>query len=238
MQRIRYFEDTGGREIKSTRIRPLMICNFECDYQVDIPTDFHQCAVDDLNYHVERVRSGKDKPRNFTKLPYLYRDILSEGMVRFPIFTFMDCDDPFDKYSTGFGRALVIGRYFPDCKVDVIRSSEEYGIGTTEVVEKVIDLIRNSAYWKDKDFIEDVIVFLEPCGAYYYIKEICFGHDYMDKRKWWKPNQYIEDTVSDYLWEKQRKIILDDSEDYFDKIVKGMIDSLDRPKSEKDEYFI
>ena len=41
---------------------------------------------------------------------------------------------------------LVLGRYFPDCKVDIIRSSEEYGIGTTEVVEKVIDLIRNSDY--------------------------------------------------------------------------------------------
>ena len=47
--KIRYFEDTSGKEIKSTKIRPLMICNFKFDCQVDIPTDFHQYAIDDFN---------------------------------------------------------------------------------------------------------------------------------------------------------------------------------------------
>ena len=68
----------------------------------------------------------------------------------------MDCDSLSDKYS-GFGEHFSNGEYFPDCKVDIIRSSEEYGIGT-KVVEKVIDLIRNSIHGK-MSFVEDVMMF-------------------------------------------------------------------------------
>ena len=46
-------------------------------------------------------------------------------------------------------------KYFPDMKIDVLKSCEWFGIGGTEIVQEAIDLIRKNDYWKDKDITAD-----------------------------------------------------------------------------------
>ena len=66
MLKIKYFDDSSGKELKPTRLKPLMIADFEYESQVKISEEFHSCAIDDLNYHVNRVLNDNPKPRIFT----------------------------------------------------------------------------------------------------------------------------------------------------------------------------
>ena len=57
-------------------------------------------------------------------------------MMRFPFFEFCDHPDINVRYGVGYGRCLVARKYFPDIRVDHIKSSQEFGIGSVEVAEK------------------------------------------------------------------------------------------------------
>lgn len=238
MLKIKYFDDGNGKELKSTRIKPLMIANFEYESQVKISEEFHSCAIDDINYHVDRVMKGNPKPRIFTKLPYLYRDFKEDGMMRFPFFEFCDHPDINVRYGVGYGRALVARKYFPDIKVDHIKSSAEFGVGSVEIAEKAIDLIRNNLYWKNKSISETVIVLLDKYNWFYYLKEIGFASDeYLKRRKNYRPQEFVESTINDELWKLQEDVIKNNLNDWFDGVVKDMLNNLDGLQSNNIEYY-
>ena len=238
MLKIKYFDDTSGKELKSTRIKPLMIANFEYESQVKISEEFHSCAIDDINYHVNRVLNGNPKPRIFTKLPYLYREFKEDGMMRFPFFEFCDHPDINVRYGVGYGRALIARKYFPDIRIDHIKSSEKFGIGSIEIVERAISLIRNNMYWKDKSVPETVIVLLDRSGWFYYLKEIGFtSGEYLEKRKNYRPQEFVESTINDELWKLQEQIIKEDPDNCFDRVVRGVLNNLDGLQSNNIKYY-
>ena len=238
MLKIKYFDDSSGKELKPTRLKPLMIADFEYESQVKISEEFHSCAIDDINYHVNRVLNGNPKPRIFTKLPYLYRDFKEDGMMRFPFFEFCDHSDINVRYGVGYGRALVARKYFPDIKIDHIKSSKEFGIGSVEVAEKAISLIRNNVYWKDKSVPETVIVMLDKHNWFYYLKEIGFASDeYLERRKNWRPQEFVESTINDELWKLQEQIIKENPNNCFDGVVRGVLNNLDGLQSDNIKYY-
>ena len=238
MLKIRYFDDDNGEELKSTRIKPLMIANFEYQSQVKISEEFHTCAISDINYHIDRVLNNNPKPRIFTKLPYLYKEFQKDGMMRFPFYEFCDHSDINVRYGVGYGRALVARKYFPDIRVDHIKSSQDFGVGSIEIAEKAIDLIRNNMYWKDKSVSETVIVMLSKHTWYYYLKEIGFASDeYLERRKNYRPQEFVESTINDELWKLQEQIIKEDPRNCFDRVVRGMLNNLDGLQSNNIKYY-
>ena len=113
-----------------------------------------------------------------------------------------------------------------------------FGIGSVEIAEKAIDLIRNNLYWKNKSVSETAIVLLDKYNWFYYLKEIGFASDeYLDRRKNYRPQEFVESTINDELWKLQEQAIKEDPTNCFDMVVRGMLNNLDGFQSNNIKYY-
>lgn len=87
------------------------------------------------------------KISNFTKLPHLYKALLTEQSFRFPIVS----DVNLTHICSGAGRVLIISNYFPDKKVDVIFNRTKDDPESNHNLSDLVSDIVNNDSWKDID---------------------------------------------------------------------------------------
>ena len=175
--RLRFLDNHTCKEIVFTS--PPRFCDFE--YQKDryVTKPFIRKGLKDFYKDIQTLKKIYDTPidicdpyfhhidnfpSRFTKFAYLRKEF-SEGVpMDRPIFYGTDSD-----FLIGSGRCLIIGTYFKDMKIDMVRVCEKEFIESTK---KVYDFIRSF-----NNESEDVLLHIEKSDFIdaYKIVDITFG---------------------------------------------------------------
>lgn len=253
MYNIRYFDDITGEELFS----PIKIMNFEYKKNQPIPKKVFQQALktfledileikNNRNYYEQIVNDGEENLKShlthIVKLGYLYLDLIEYNCFMFP---FVFVPHKFEKNGilscAGKGRLLIAGKYFPDLTHDITIHSPEYGIGSTEICHKYLDLVFKNSYWKDVNLDlsnKGIVLLLEnlysdPKDPIYNIKavDIVNKNDFNNIPKTNYFESFAKKCNKNIIWNKIKGGIFDFKlktlQDVFDLIDFIVLDNLD-----------
>ena len=155
--RLRFLDNVTCKEIRFTS--PPKFCDFEYQKDQHVPESFIRKGLKDFAKDLIRMKEIYNTPVDsfdpylwykdnyvdrFTKFAQLRKEF-SEGVpIQRPIFCGSDSD-----FLIGSGRCLIIGTYFKDMKIDIVKVNEKK---FTESNKKIYDFIYSFEN-KSKDFL-------------------------------------------------------------------------------------
>jgi hypothetical protein len=172
--------------------------------------DIKQC-FDTFIKDINNVKLGKcDNPTDvisyshthLTKLPVLYKELTKEPILQFPIWY-----KPNRELMSGFGRLLIISRYFKQMKFDRVYNRLEYGGN----LDGLLDKIKSNDYWKNRDVSKlNTFVMLSNFEKYphqLFVRHVTFTD--WDSSKKFCIEPWDEDILHNLdIWESMKKTII------------------------------
>ncbi len=231
MYDIKYFHDQSGEELIFTEENPLQIMGFEYRESEKITKEMYKDGLrvfmedvlecrdmdgpfcSEISYieRLEGQRQNKVYFDRFTKLVYLYLDLLLEKSFMYPIVL----ND--DVIKSGHGRSLLAWRYFPEKTFDFVVNSTSFGIGSEELMQDFVDKVKNGTYWKNIDISDKTIILnIENVEDYklndrdlFFIKSIEFVDDnYYQTFQNIRPDYFLENSCKIEIWHRMKDVII------------------------------
>lgn len=145
-----YYDIASYREIQLQQSDIPRFLDF--DYQYDQPVTDDMIDVDGeyMKFWIQDVKDLKaglydsTSPlypfTHFTKLPYMYSELLNDGCYKFPVFY-----RPTGESINGSSRMLILTQYFPQLTWDAVRY--KFNNQTSETLTPLVDSILLNKYW-------------------------------------------------------------------------------------------
>lgn len=190
---------------------------------------------------------------HFTKLPYLYYELLHNDYYKYPIIY-----SPWKEIASGGSRMLILSQFFPNKTYDAVRWN--IGKNITYDIDNLVDAILKNSYWQQQlkyvsqDFDIRALVDTEtfdvnyvqgpkPDPYFYWINHVEFINPspYVFSKDWRQSTDYVE--TYDYrpivdkiertyqLWDNMKSVIkqhnIDTVEDYKTLLDRLVFENLD-----------
>jgi hypothetical protein len=251
---IAYYDIASYREVSLDPQSPPRFLDFDYNYNLDVTEEMQginssyiQTWVEDVN----EVKAGLYDQyhalypfTHFTKLAYMYVELLNNGHYKFPILY-----SPHGHAINGGSRMLVQTQFFPHLQWDAVRY--KFNDHTTHTLDPLVNAILKNKYWQNNNnnatrvraLLEKESPSAESTDYYYSLSDIEFtqrplfvfgkdwtaGTDYLENFDYSTMVEKISQTTK--LWDKIRYIIkkyptktLTDYKDLLDIVVLDNVD--------------